>query len=217
MHPCLLHCVLSFFQESTHLDTDVGWAALHLIRPGKTLSWRLCKCPAVNMNVNSWTRLTSICSSFTVWHGAKGGTHTFLCSRLPVACASLIRTSTIWDSCLISCRTWKAAGWDRRAPRDERNPMSLVGRWNGSALKDGNVVGALRQERDHSLQMKQTCEDERDLCDLHTCDRLKATTQTRPVVILKVCVEEHMRNECWLYFSTTCNLVYAFLLANTYP
>ncbi|CAM4719286.1 unnamed protein product [Leuciscus chuanchicus] len=69
----------------------------------------------------------------------------------------------------------------------ERNPMSLVGRWNGSALKDGNVVGALRQERDHSLQMKQTCEDERDLCDLHTFDRLKVTTNTSGLAEVHPC------------------------------
>ncbi len=84
---------------------------------------------AVNMKV-----ISSICWWFTVWHGAKGGTHACLCSGLPVACAPLIHSCTIWDSCLISCWTWKAL-------RDERNPMSLVGRWNGSALKDGNVAG----------------------------------------------------------------------------
>ncbi len=65
-----------------------------------------------------------------------------------------------------------------------------------------------RQERDHSLQMKRTCEDERDLCDLHTCDWLKVTTQTRPVVIpMCLCLVKNMKNDggCVLAY----DLVYA--------
>ncbi len=57
--------------------------------------------------------------------------------------------------------------------------MSLVGRWE-----------CRRQERDHSLQMKRTCEDERDLCDLHTCDRLKVSTSSSDSNVF-VLGEEH--------------------------